>query len=390
MRNITGQAVSGDDFFHRPREIKRLWKALESGSNILITAPRRVGKTSILFHFRDNPQQDFSFVYIITESIDSENEFYKRLYVEIAKSDFIGRWEKAVQSATGAVRKVLDKIKGFRVGGTGIDLNKSEEPAYFTELVELLESLRIDERLIILLDEFPQTVENIIRKKGNDQAIRCLQTNRELRHNPNIKNIQFVYTGSIGLENVVGRLGAINEINDLNPVKVEPLTREQAEQMVHALLENLEIKIDTAQMAYLLDKIEWLIPYHIQLFIKEIDDMAIDDASLIVSNQTVDQAIDRMIETRAYFEYWQSRIRKSFSGDQFTFAENLLSMLSQRERMASHELFDIASKHGVQRSHKEIIRSLVHDGYINNNDDPGVYRFNSPLLRIWWKKNVAN
>ncbi len=390
MRNITGQAVSGEDFFERPKEIKRLWRALASGSNILITAPRRVGKTSILFHLRDNPRQHFSFIYIITESVNTENEFYKRLYTEIAKSDFIGRWGKIVQSTSGMARKAFDKIKSVRIGGTGIDLNKSSELNYYLELVELLESLQSDERLVVLVDEFPQTVENIIKEQGEAKAVRFLQTNRELRHNSNIKNVQFVYTGSIGLENVVARLEALNEINDLDPVKIEPLSKTQAGRFIHALLANLDFKIGETQIAYLLEKIQWLIPYHIQLFIKEIDDLVVDGLSSVISNQTVDRAIDRMLETRAYFEYWQSRIRKSFISAQHTFAENLLNNLSRTERIASNDILDLAAKHGVQNFYKEIVRSLIHDGYINNNEDPAIYLFNSPLLRIWWYKNVAN
>ena len=37
-----------------------------------------------------------------------------------------------------------------------------------------------------------------------------------------------------------------------------------------------------------------------------------------------------------------------------------------------------------------VIQTLMHDGYINNIDDPGTYRFNSPLLQLWWLRNVAS
>ena len=40
--------------------------------------------------------------------------------------------------------------------------------------------------------------------------------------------------------------------------------------------------------------------------------------------------------------------------------------------------------------YKDIVVSLVYDGYINNNENIKIYRFNSPILRMWWRKYVAN
>ena len=48
MRNIIGQAVLGDDLYGRDYELDRLWENLEQGEHILMLAPRRVGKTSLM------------------------------------------------------------------------------------------------------------------------------------------------------------------------------------------------------------------------------------------------------------------------------------------------------------------------------------------------------
>ena len=39
---------------------------------------------------------------------------------------------------------------------------------------------------------------------------------------------------------------------------------------------------------------------------------------------------------------------------------------------------------------QDVIKALIYDGYINNNDDAKIYRFNSPILKMWWYKNVTN
>ncbi len=80
IKNITGQAVRGSNFFNRPKLQQRLWRKIESGSSLLLAAPRRVGKTSLLLHLLDNPGDKYICAYLITESINSEAEYYKKIF----------------------------------------------------------------------------------------------------------------------------------------------------------------------------------------------------------------------------------------------------------------------------------------------------------------------
>ncbi len=46
VKKSMGKPVKGSNFFNRKRELRRLWRCLES-DNVLLLAPRRVGKTSL-------------------------------------------------------------------------------------------------------------------------------------------------------------------------------------------------------------------------------------------------------------------------------------------------------------------------------------------------------
>ena len=48
FKTIIGPYVDGDLYFSRPYLDNRLWKHIQNGSHILISAPRRIGKTSFL------------------------------------------------------------------------------------------------------------------------------------------------------------------------------------------------------------------------------------------------------------------------------------------------------------------------------------------------------
>lgn len=86
VKTTIGHPARGDEYFGRPALTGKLWEKVRAGANILIAAPRRVGKSSILFHFFDNPPKNFRLIYIDTESVNNENEFFKRLFNHVVNT----------------------------------------------------------------------------------------------------------------------------------------------------------------------------------------------------------------------------------------------------------------------------------------------------------------
>lgn len=134
MKNIIGQPARGENFYQRNREVKRITDSLSNCNNIQITAPRRVGKTSILWYLFDNDIANRRYVYIDTESVASEQEFFKKLLHEILRNEHIGTSNKLKSGLSGANR-FLSKIKSIKILNTGIELNQETEIySYFDEL----------------------------------------------------------------------------------------------------------------------------------------------------------------------------------------------------------------------------------------------------------------
>ena len=175
----TGQAVRGEYFFDRDDEIKELRRKIESGSSILISAPRRVGKTSLMLYILDNPGEDYHAIYLITESVNSENEYFKRVF-DIIVETALGRKDRFFSKASTVLKDVSTRIKS--VGQNGVELNENSKLNYFEELINLIKPLDLEgNKLVIMVDEFAQTLENIINAQGTDKAVHFLQSNRELR-----------------------------------------------------------------------------------------------------------------------------------------------------------------------------------------------------------------
>ena len=73
------------------------------------------------------------------------------------------------------------------------------------------------------------------------------------------------------------------------------------------------------------------------------------------------------------------------------FAKEILNFVSENDIITSSEILNIGTKYTLlEDTAKEVRNSLVYDGYINNNDSIKEFRFNSPILKMWWYRNVAN
>ena len=59
--------------------------------------------------------------------------------------------------------------------------------------------------------------------------------NRDLRIEFNHINIQFIYSGSIGLANVVNKLKRLDLINDIVNIEVPPLNQSEAKELITRL-----------------------------------------------------------------------------------------------------------------------------------------------------------
>ncbi len=394
MKNVIGIPARGENFYPRNREIKKILKALSEGANIQLAAPRRVGKTSILMYLLDNNLDENQYLYLDTEAVNDSNSFFKKIYFEIIKSKCIGGSDRVMEQLKIASNNFLKKIKGFKVGGTGIEFSENEDLDFYEELTNLLKGIELEKgRIMLMIDEFPYTINNILETSEDEtEAITFLQKNRSLRQDPGINSkIQFIYTGSIGLNTTVENINATSLINDVMSIKVDTLDINEAQDLVNRIL-NYEVKtISKENLEYLLKRIEWLTPFYIKLIIKEIIDIMKDEET-VITDSLVNDAFQEIIDFRNnnYFEHYYSRLHGFFNDSEFDFIIDTLNYIVNNNTASKNEIFNIATKHSMQKKFRNLLHTLIYDGYIHSNDGGDSYRFNSPILKLWWKKYVSN
>ena len=391
----TGKPADGkDSYFQRPKIEADIWSKINRKEHVLLAAPRRTGKSSILKNLERNPETGYLIKYKSVQHIDSANEFFKQIYKLLLEDDSIFRvCERHLKKSKGAVTKFISRIREISFDGMTID--PEERVDYHNECEKLLKTLPDHfDTLVLLIDEFPDAVKNISTDDKN-KGVRFLQLTRNLRQDFNDANIQFVYSGSIGLGNVVSKLNRRDLINDIVNIEVPPLTRKEATEFISRLVLGLnkdrnDFQINADIQEYLFKKESWLIPYYIQIIVDELFGFFVETKEK-VTEKSIDAAIDRIIRDRYkyqdYFENWKTRLKQAFGKGEYKCAIEILNHISSNGSMDYNSIYNVSMKHGVDDL-KDIINVLEYDGYINKNKEK-IYRLNSIILKEWWYINVA-
>jgi uncharacterized protein len=393
MKLSIGRIAIGDNFFERENVINDLYEALNEGGNLLLSAPRRVGKTSVIQYIQDNPRLGYYPVYVDTEDINDSNNFFKTLLMAILDVDNKNKFQKAIEKAGKKVKGFFSSIDAIDIAGVlSIDFDDKESSPidYYEKFKSFLDNIDLDgNKILLLVDEFPVTIEQIRDESGEEAAKNFLKLNRAIRQNGKLnKKISFIYTGSIGLLSVVRRINATADINDIQQYKLKPLSESEAMLLTSRLLASYSIHVEEHIINYLLiEKIEWFIPFHIQLAVKEIRDHYRIKAG-VVDKAFIDSAFNELILNGSlYLEHYRGRLSQVFNRFEVNLAHEILKKLSNTNSISEYELHDLAVKHDLSKSFKSIMLTLEYDGYITEVDDKK-WRFYSPILKQWWSKNV--
>jgi uncharacterized protein len=386
MKQAIGQPARKERFFKRPDVRMEILNAIKNEENILISAPRRVGKTSILLNLVDEPDLDVFAVYLNTEAVEEPEMFFQNILKCILNTDRIEGFGKFSKKAKELLTGWANKIAGINIGGVGIELREKERVNFYDQLVEFLSEINLDDkRIVVLIDEFPITIEHIHRKYGLDGVKHFLNQNRSLRQNPVFQEkVKFIYSGSIGLFTVVKRLKATDRINDLKEIKITALKNTDAKEFINELLlEKVGLKAENDLLEYLLSKIEWWIPFYFQLLVKDMSDLINYDNEAL-DEKTVDTSFEKVVENgNIYFEHFKSRLSKTFENKELDFVLELLLALKKENTLSYNEIINIAEGLEIRTQADDILEILKYDGYIVQ--EKNIFKFYSPILKRWWK-----
>jgi hypothetical protein len=382
MKTNPGGALAPNEVVGRDRLIEKLWSILERQS-LVLTAERRMGKTSIVKKMAAEPQRGMRVFFRDLEALRTPLEFVDCVYQDV-QADLSGRGR-----AMNRVRLFMDQVGGFEL--KGLKLPKQAAPHWKTILTKTMEDLAEHQEglLIFCWDEIPMMLDNLKRDQDEAAAMEVLDTLRSLRQM--VPTVRMVFTGSIGLHHVITRLkekGYANApTNDMFTEDVSPLAFEDACDLARGLLvgEGIEIVEGEALVGAIARSVDCF-PYYIH--------HVVDALRWTTQARTVEQ-VDEIVSThlcddanRWDMAHYRERIDTYYADVEQMLALGILDELAATDNpLSQRELLDRLSVQGTGQN-PELVRKVLtllgRDHYVEKQKD-GSYRFKFSLIQHYWR-----
>lgn len=381
MKNITGPPVVGENFFGREKEVDFAWQKISQGNNLIFSAPRRVGKTSVALRLLGIAKnENWSTISINLEKVSNEHDFINTFIEELKKLSW---WQKIKDKGSNFMHFLGQLKPSVSYGDVSVEFDwKSHKEDAFKQLADLLDHT---EETLIFFDELTVLLASIIKEgeQGEKNVTDFLHWLRDIRIRSPSK-IRWMYCGSVGIENFTYRYGISDTLNDMTPFKLHAYTKEVSMQMLVTLGNSHNLPLQDQIVTAVIDKLDYCLPFFLQIIFEKIHYLVFVE-SIPLEKAIVDTAYSALISEK-HFNTWIERIEEQY-GDDKKYAFIMLNHICEvKKGVTRKNLVNLLIGSGLDAGRAREVNSrllymLQNDGYLT--EEKG-YRFRSPLLRDFW------
>jgi hypothetical protein len=393
--NRVGPPVRGRDCYGRDTFIDTVWEKLSAG-HVLLAAPRRFGKTSIMYHLLDQPRYGYKLLHADLEQHIEPAELITQLVTEIAKDANLRYIVKDAgfvsKGFLEAFRKNVDELELFKVK---LKLREEIRKDWRSRGDELFARLRAHPGdVAFILDELPMMIDRMARSPDHrDDAITLLRWMRAVRIAPGNRHIHFLVAGSIGIAQVLNGLGEIKSINDFEQLRLEPFSKKTAEAFLDELAASHRVALTPSVKHEMLSCVGILVPYFLQILFSELakfcKDTQAEPTPKVVKQIYRDRVLG--VECKGYFEHYYGRLRDYYPETEDRAIKHLLRELAVQGRLKREYCFEIYRRimgRSDVDAFNRLMTDLENDFYIRF-DFKGYFEFSGKLLRDWWLRHYG-
>ena len=272
MKRALGNWVVGDRFWDREQELDLFMEYLEAGGNVLLIAPRRIGKTSLMREAARHLEGRYICLQVDLQKAHSPADAIVEL--SIATRPHLSLWGKTTALFGEAFNRVAGKIESLKLDELTLTLRSGitggDWQARGDRLFEVLAEL--DKPVIVFLDKVPILVNRLLQgsdykvtaqsRQATDALTSWLRENT-IRHQGRVR---IVITGSIGLEPILRFAGLNATLNTFTPFSLGAWSPEIAVNLLLELGREYWLLIGPDSAARMVDRLGYCIPHHVQVY----------------------------------------------------------------------------------------------------------------------------
>lgn len=397
---VVGSPVTGDDFFDRVAEQVEIKELLREGASILLTAPRRIGKTSLLLEVSRRLEDEFAFLFVDVQACRSEVDCVLKLTLEAREHRALG--QKVLDAFRNNLGGLLSRIEEVGVAELKLKIREGFTADWRAKADEVLSRLaRAELPVVVWFDELPVLVSTLLfgddgkltpGRIDNTRVFLSWLREATIRHR---SRIRFIISGSVGLEPLLTRAGISETINTFTPVPIGPWERVTARGYLEDRAGRIGIAFEEGAAESLLDRLGYLIPHHVAMFLHFVRRDLSSHGKSVCTIGDVDRIYEHdMLSVHGHVDLatYEDRLKRVVPQEWFGAALELLTEAAIVGRLTPGAALAIVRANGLEeREGVDTLRFLLgvfdHDGYLRRVGDG--YAFVSLLLRDWWRNRFG-
>lgn len=373
--------------FDRTQETATLWRHFREGRNLLMLAPRRIGKTVLINHLRDHAsEQGFRAIVLDVEGYREEKDFFRQCCSAIQEELSTGA--KVMTALGERLSRVLhgkNETSDWRQW-----LVQTDWREFADHLLAHLDEHGNEAPWLILVDELPVFLQALKKRDGDHAIGDFLYWLRNMRQK--YRRVRWLYTGSIGLDSIARRHSVEGALNDLEPFPLAPFDAATARGFLADIARRRGYEVATEAANRILERLGWLSPYYLEKIAEDACAQAMSAGVLDEARATA--AMDNMLDLskRTYWSTWREHLDRNFPEPERSRLYAVLEAAARDVTGVSRDTLLAAFNKGgeaVTRADlRPLLDTLLADGYLAVDADHR-YRFRMNLLREWWLRYVV-
>lgn len=408
MQNITTDFVVGgvarnDDYYFHKSFIDDIWDSLKK-DNVLLLAPRRTGKTSIMYYMLDHPENGYKVIHLNVEELERPAEFFLSLIDAI--NDHQPEYLKKLSASWSLFKEIGSRLEEIGFLDFKIKLRQATDwEKHWKELAQQLmeKVIAVNEPVLFIIDELPDML-SAMAEHSHEELKAFLHLFRKMRIGyQNNDKIRWLVGGSVNIRGTLDELGLIKLINDLKTESLPKIQEQEVVDFVGMMLKNREVQYDESLIPQLCSLLGDPIPYFLQLFTQELYRYWRREKPDVLKAHHADKVFRHALLGEAAhdkLQHYYTRIQIYYPPDEQEAAYSLLDALalsdagvSEKGLFGQYQRLQLTqskqqSIRQMQQAFKRLLLRLESDFYIREQDN-GRRDFNSFLLKTWWHKNWA-
>jgi hypothetical protein len=376
--------------FARDDESARLWSCFTKGKNVLMLAPRRIGKTVLINRLKEESEtKGYRAIVLDVQGFREEKAFFQQMCAVIQEE--LGTGASIFAALAEKLRRVVNGDE-IAAGDWRQLLLQTDWREFAGHLLSQLNNDKEGKPWLVLVDELPIFALALLETHGIDRVHDFLYTLRNLRNS--YRNIRWLYTGSIGMDTIARRHSIEGALNDLDLFLLKPFTHDIAAAFLTRIADGNRRKMAPNAAAHIITRLGWLSPFYLEKIAEEACHLT--GTSQTIEITAADNAVEAMLglEKRTYWATWREHLERNFPEPEQTHLFTILRTIARNPGgIASRDTLLSELNRGKTTGESQLcayLDTLDADGYLDKcSDQQGYYRFRMELLRQWWLRHVA-